>query len=152
MNEYQLLDLFDSYLNTTFTFFVSYISGTSAFLAVAYIAGKKLPSFAARLIIGLYSLASLFFLIAFQRNWTAVISIRGQMTDANLAWSPAVSEPQVFLRRCGYSSDACLPGDSDAPSAFGFRSSGYVFFCGTVFTLAYDRVAKFRSRPRHREG
>lgn len=97
MNEYQLLDLFNSFLDTTFTFLVSYISGTSAFLAVAYIVGKKLPLFVAGLIITLYSMASLFFLIAFQRNWAALISIREQMVDANLAWMPAVSEPQILI-------------------------------------------------------
>lgn len=97
MNEYQLLDLFNSFLDTTFTFLVSYISGTSAFLAVAYIVGKKLPLFVAGLIITLYSMASLFFLIAFQRNWTALISIREQMVDANLAWMPAVYEPQIVM-------------------------------------------------------
>ena len=97
MNEYQLLDTFNSYLNTTFTFFVSYISATSAFLAVAYIVGKKLPSFVAKLVVTLYSLTAIFFLIIFQRNWTSLITIRGQMVEAKLVWFPAVFEPQIFL-------------------------------------------------------
>ena len=40
MNEFELLYLFNYYLDTTFTMFVTYISATSAFLAVAYISGK----------------------------------------------------------------------------------------------------------------
>ena len=93
----KVIDTFNSYLNTTFTFFVSYISATSAFLAVAYIVGKKLPSLVAKLVVTLYSLTAIFFLIIFQRNWTSLITIRGQMVEAKLIWFPAVFEPQIFL-------------------------------------------------------
>jgi hypothetical protein len=97
MTEYQLLDVFNSYLNTTIAFFVSYISATSAFLAVAYVVGKKLPSFVARLVVTLYTLTAVLFVITFQRNWAALITIREQMSDIQMTWFPAVYEPHIFL-------------------------------------------------------
>lgn len=97
MNDFELLYLFNYYLDTTFTFFVTYISATSAFLAVAYISGKNLPSFFASLVITLYSLTSIFFLISFQRNWLSLIGLRNQMNDATLNWFPAVYEPHILL-------------------------------------------------------
>ncbi len=97
MNEYQLLDVFNAYLNTTIAFFVSYISATSAFLAVAYSVGRKLESLVAKLVVTLYTLTAVLFVIIFQRNWSALITIREQMHDLEMKWFPAVYEPQVAL-------------------------------------------------------
>ena len=97
MNDFDLMYLFLYSMEISVTFFVSYLSSTSAFLAVTYTVGKKLPPFFAKLVITLYSLASVFFLVAFQRNWAQVIAIRGEMANGNLSWVPAVTEPHMAL-------------------------------------------------------
>ena len=97
MTEYELLDVFNSYLNSTFTFFVSYLSATSAFLAVAYIVGKNLQPILVKLVIGIYSLSAIYFIVIFQRHWTSLIGIREKMIGVELSWFPAAAEPHVFL-------------------------------------------------------
>ena len=97
MNEYGLLDAFNQHLGTTVSFFVSYISATSAFLVVAYLAGKQLPPIVAKLAIGLYSLTAVFFMALFQRHWTSLMSVRDKMHDMDLSWYPAVYESQWFM-------------------------------------------------------
>jgi hypothetical protein len=97
VTEYELLDAFNSYLTATFTFFVSYMSATSAFLAVAYIVGRNLQPFLVKLVIGIYSLTAIYFILIFQRHWTSLIEIRAKMKGMELTWFPAVAEPQIFL-------------------------------------------------------
>ncbi len=97
MSGYELLDAFDSHLASVISFFVAYISATSAFLVVAYLAAPRLPSLVARLVVGLYSLTAVFFLMIFQRHWTSMLTIRDQMGDAGLSWYPAVYEPPWVL-------------------------------------------------------
>ena len=97
MNEYGLLDAFNQHLGTTVSFFVSYISATSAFLVVAYLAGKQLPPIVAKLAIGLYSLTAVFFMALFQRHWVSLLSVREKMHDVDLSWYPAVYESQWFM-------------------------------------------------------
>ena len=97
MNEYQLLDVFNAYLNTTIAFFVSFVSATSAFLAVAYIVGKKLQSFVAKLVVTLYTFTAVLFVTIFQRNFTSLLTIREQMEKLEMVWFPAVYEPHFAL-------------------------------------------------------
>ena len=97
MSGYELLDAFDSHLSSVISFFVAYISATSAFLVVGYLAAKDLPALVARLAISLYSLTAIFFLAVFQRHWTSLLTIRSQMRDAGLVWYPAVYEPQWII-------------------------------------------------------
>lgn len=53
MSGYELLDVFNSHLSAVISFFLAYISATSAFLIVAYLAAPQLPSLVVRLVIGL---------------------------------------------------------------------------------------------------
>ena len=79
VSEYELLDAFESHLGTAVTFFVAYISATSTFLVVAYLAAEDLRAFVANLVAALYSLSSIFLLLLFQRHWTSVMAIRDKM-------------------------------------------------------------------------
>ena len=97
MNEYQLLDAFNSHLGITVSFFVANISATSAFLVVGYLAARDLPLIVARLAVGLYSLTALFFLLLFQRHWTSLMGIRDQMREVQLSWYAAVNESPWFM-------------------------------------------------------
>ena len=97
MSGYELLDSFDSHLASVISFFLAYISATSAFLVVAYLTAPQLPRLVARLVVGLYSLTAVFFLMIFQRHWTSMLTIRDQMADTGLSWYPAVYEPRWIL-------------------------------------------------------
>ena len=48
MSEYELTDSFLNHVELSMTYFMAYLSATSAFLAVAYIAGSEIPPILAR--------------------------------------------------------------------------------------------------------
>jgi hypothetical protein len=102
MSDFELLDAFMSHGAVSLTFFTAFISATSAFVVVAYLAGKNLPSSVANITVAIYSVASIYFVSSFQRLTTSLIAIRDQMSDT-LAWHPAVSEAEWVLHGLAWS-------------------------------------------------
>ena len=78
-------------------YFASFISVTSAFLAVVHIAARRLPKLISNLAVALYVFASIFFLVNYQRSFTMTIGVRDYMTKADMLWYPAVTEPQWIM-------------------------------------------------------
>ena len=97
MNEYELLDALMSHMYLVQVYFVSFISATSAFLVVAHLAAKELPSTIVKLAIALYGFTAIFLLANFQRAFAITIAVRDKMTALNMAWYPAVVEPQWIM-------------------------------------------------------
>jgi len=97
MNEYELLNTFAAHMDLVQTYFVSFISATSAFLVVAHLAAKELSSSIVTLAISLYAFTAIFFLASFQRTFTATIGLRDKMLAFDMTWYPAVTEPQWLL-------------------------------------------------------
>ena len=97
MNEIDLADAFTNNIGVIMAFFMAYLSATSAFLAVAYIAASEIPTVLSRLIVSIYILASVFMGVSFQRTLEFAISLREQMRLQEMLWHPAVSEPAWLL-------------------------------------------------------
>ena len=93
MTEFELTDAFTSNLDVVMTFFMAYLSATSAFLAVAYVAGPKIPGTLSTLVVSVYSLASTFLIFSFQRQAAVIVAIGEQMRALGVSWHPAVYQP-----------------------------------------------------------
>ncbi|MFT4562612.1 MAG: hypothetical protein ACI9BW_002358 [Gammaproteobacteria bacterium] len=97
MSEFELLNTFVLHMDLVQTYFVAFISATSAFLVVAHLAAKELSSTIVKLAIGLYTFTAIFFLASFQRTFAGTIGLRDKLLAANMTWYPAVSEPQWLM-------------------------------------------------------
>ena len=91
MSEYELTDSFLNHVELSMTYFMAYLSATSAFLAVAYLAGSAIPPILARVVLAVYSLASIYLIVAFQRITEIYIGVREEMRGL-VEWHPAVYE------------------------------------------------------------
>lgn len=96
MSEYELADSFRAYVETVMTFMMAFISITSAFLLATYTSAKILSPYLARLIVGLYSVSSVYLLMGAQRTGVVISDIRNQMRGT-LDWHAAAYEPQMIL-------------------------------------------------------
>ena len=97
MSAYELTDAFMNHVQLGMTFFMAFLSATSAFLMVAYLAGCNLPSYLAKVVVSIYTLASIFLIFSFHRISSIFIAIRDEMHGiAN--WHPAVYEPQAIIQ------------------------------------------------------
>ena len=76
MTDYELVELFAGTLGTLIEVVMAFISATSAFLIVIYLAGDELPLFLKNLITAIYFSSGLFFIVLFQRTVTMEIDIR----------------------------------------------------------------------------
>ena len=97
MTEFELTDSFINALDVLMTFFMAYLSATSAFLAVAYLAGSNIPSSLSKVVVSVYSLASTFLIFSFQRAGAMLIGLAEQMRSLNMTWHPAVYQPHWAL-------------------------------------------------------
>ena len=95
MTDYELADLLVSQIDSFLSFFMAFVSLTSAFLIAAYFGSEKLRGSLTVLITGLYSLSSIFLIMVTQRMAATLIAIRDQMGES-LSWHPAYSEPEFF--------------------------------------------------------
>ena len=96
MTEYELVDAFMNHVGLGMTFFMAFLSATSAFLVAAYLAGSELPVVLARIIVAIYSLASVFLIFSFQRIGNIMLDIREQMHGIT-EWHTAVYEQQWVI-------------------------------------------------------
>ena len=96
MTAYELTDAFMNHVQLGMTFFMAFLSATSAFLMVAYIAGSKLPAYLAKVVLAIYTLASIFLIFSFHRVSSIFIAIREEM-HGKANWHPAVYEPQAII-------------------------------------------------------
>jgi hypothetical protein len=101
MTDYELAELFAATLSTLIEVVMAFISATSAFLIVIYLAGDELPLFLKNLITAIYFSSGLFFIMLFQRTITMEIDIRDQMGQS-LSWHPGVYEPEWMLHGLMY--------------------------------------------------
>ena len=95
MTDYELADLLVSQIDSFLSFFMAFVSLTSAFLIAAYFGSEKLRGSLTVLITGLYSLSSIFLIMVTQRMAATLIAIRDQMGES-LSWHPVYSEPEFF--------------------------------------------------------
>ena len=96
MSEFELTDELSTQISLAITFFMAYLSTTSAYLAVTYVAGNDLPRFLARTILAIYVLATYFLVVSFQRVLTFAIAIQIEMRTA-VDWHPVAHEPRWLL-------------------------------------------------------
>lgn len=92
MSQYELLDAFTTHGLAILTIQFGFISATSAFVAIAYIAGKELPPRIATLAVVLYAFMAIFFTGVTIQFGRGLIDIRNQMSDAGLIWYAAARE------------------------------------------------------------
>ena len=97
MTEFELAEIFISYVEMALTYFMAFISATSAIVVVAHMVGGEMTRALANVVILIYTVASLYLGASFERVTNAVIVIRDQM-DPTLTWHPAVTEPQWVLK------------------------------------------------------
>ena len=111
MTIFELAELINTQVGLFLTFFMSFLSLTSAFLVAAYFGSEKLRGSIAVLVTGLYSMGSFFLITLSERMAATMIAIRDQM-GVSMAWHPAYSEPEflmpfilrfaIFLMICAY--------------------------------------------------
>ena len=97
MTNYEALAAFTSHMDLVHVYFASFVSVTSAFLVVVHIAATRLPKLISNLALALYVFASIFFLVNYQRSFTMTIGVRDYMTNSDMLWYPAVTEPQWVM-------------------------------------------------------
>jgi len=85
--------LFAYYLSINITFFMSFISATSALLVAAYFSGRVIPSRLAAVVIFVYVSTSIFLIGGFQRTSKVIEDVRAELPD----WHTASSEPLWVL-------------------------------------------------------
>ena len=88
-----LVDLLSSNAMIAIEIFFGFISATSAFLVVGYLAAKELSAPLLKVAVALYSVTSFVLIFAAQRQGLVLVGIREQM-GSNLTWHPAVYEAQ----------------------------------------------------------
>jgi hypothetical protein len=96
MTDYELIDVFTSCIGLMINIFMAFISVTSAFLIVLFLAGDELPVFLKKLITAIYCAAGIFVIAIFHRTFTMQIDVRDQM-GPSLAWHTGVYEPQWLM-------------------------------------------------------
>ena len=96
MSDYELADLFLAQTSAVMTYFMNFISVTSALLAVGYFAGKSLPSGLARAVVWIYAISSVVIITGTNRNLANVAAIRDQM-GSGLKWHKALADPAWFM-------------------------------------------------------
>jgi len=97
MSESELIELWIDHMDFLVTLLVAFLSATSAFLVVANLKGKELPTSLSRLVIYLYCVASVFFIGFMAKVAEGIFNLRGQMHEAGLSWYVVVYEPQFIL-------------------------------------------------------
>ena len=107
MSEYELTDSFLNHVELSMTYFMAYLSATSAFLAVAYVAGSEIPRILARVVLAIYSLASVYLIFAFQRITAIYASVRDEMREL-VEWHPAVYEPPWVIPTVAWTAIAVM--------------------------------------------
>lgn len=93
MTEFESSNLFAYYLSINITFFMSFISATSALLVAAYFSGSVIPSRLAAVVIFVYVSTSIFLIGGFQRTSKVIEDVRAELPD----WHTASSEPLWVL-------------------------------------------------------
>jgi hypothetical protein len=93
MSEFESSNLFAYYLSINITFFMSFISATSALLVAAYFSGRVIPSRLAAVVILVYVATSAFLIGGFQRTSKVIEGVRTKLP----AWHTASSEPSWVL-------------------------------------------------------
>ncbi|MFT4562829.1 MAG: hypothetical protein ACI9BW_002576 [Gammaproteobacteria bacterium] len=96
MSEFELTETFLNHVELSMNYFMAYLSATSAFLVVAYMAGSEIPRFLARVAVMIYSLASIYLIIAFQRVAAIYVGVRDEMRGT-VEWHPAIYEPSWLI-------------------------------------------------------
>ena len=93
MTAFESSNLFAYYLSINITFFMSFISATSALLVAAYFSGRVIPSRLAAVVIFVYVSTSIFLIGGFQRTSKVIEDVRAELPD----WHTASSEPLWVL-------------------------------------------------------
>lgn len=111
MTNFEMAELINTQIELFLTFFMSFLSMTSAFLVAAYFGSEKLKGLISGLIIGLYTMGSFFLIFLSERMAATMIAIRDQMGES-MSWHPAYFEPDlvmpfilrfaIFLMFCAY--------------------------------------------------
>jgi len=96
MTEYELADAFLDQTGSLLTYFMAFVSATSALLIVSYFTGANLPVRLSRVVIGIYASTSVFLIVSVQRQSSLILVLREKM-QTGLSWHTAVTEPQWVL-------------------------------------------------------
>ena len=96
MTQFEVVDLFASHLAITITFFMAFVSTTSAMLVASYFAKDSIPPRLARVILVIYTASSIFLIGGFQRTSKVMVTIRGKLEEI-APWHTAASEAEWVL-------------------------------------------------------
>ena len=91
MTDYELVDSFMSHINLVMTFFLAFITVTSAFLVAVHLAGSGLSSRLITILSSLYSITSIFLIYGTFSVFRIVASIYAQIRE-QVSWHPVASE------------------------------------------------------------
>ena len=89
MSQFEVDKLFASYLAISITFFMGFVSTTSAMLVAVYFAKDSTPPKLAAVIISIYLISSIFLIGGYQRTCKVMIALRVPM-KAIVPWHTAV--------------------------------------------------------------
>ncbi|MEH6611603.1 MAG: hypothetical protein V7696_19705 [Halioglobus sp.] len=91
MSEYELTELLGQHVELLMTFFMAYVSVTSAFLAAICLVGDSVSRFLVNIVFVLYTSAALFLIFTTFQVGGLVHAIQGEMRGV-LDWHPAAVE------------------------------------------------------------
>jgi len=101
MDEYQIVDLFNSHVETLIAIFMAFVSTTSAFLIVTYLAASEFPTILARVTVGLYVITSVTLMGIGEREAATLLALRARMVGV-ATWHPVVLEPEWIAPAASY--------------------------------------------------
>lgn len=97
MTDAELAMLFLEYIRAAVEVMFGFFSLTSAFLATTYLVGTEISHQLARVVVGLFSFASIVLIAIAQRHLATVVSIRDELVSHGVTWHLATTEPQFIL-------------------------------------------------------
>ena len=97
MSEADLFDLWFAHTDAILTLLFGHFSVTSAFLAVAYLAGKEISRSLSAIVVALYSVMTVALIVSVERHGVAALSVRDELAARGSAWHSLMTEPQAIL-------------------------------------------------------
>lgn len=102
MTDYELLNTFIEFINTTWLIFTTYVTIVFAFLVAGFLVSRKLSPAMVSLVITLYTLVATWSIFALNRNVAAIAAAQSEMkrlveeSGSSLSWVPVTSTPEFI--------------------------------------------------------
>ena len=103
MTDYELLSVFQEFINITWTIFATYVSIVFAFIVASYLVSSRLTPRVAALVITLYTLVAFWSVWGIRQNATGIAATVGEIKrgvlegNSSLGWVPIVETSDAML-------------------------------------------------------